>query len=79
MLSAKGTEFENTFVHFESTAEFRNYILDGANHINSDEDDCRIYYVGCSRAMESLYINIPEATQADMALIKKMNMIYERV
>lgn len=77
--SAKGTEFENTLVHFESTAEFRNYILDGANHINSDEDDCRIYYVGCSRAMESLYINIPEATQADMALIGKMNMIYERV
>jgi DNA helicase-2/ATP-dependent DNA helicase PcrA len=77
--SAKGTEFENTLVHFESTAEFRNYIINSNNHINSDEDDCRVYYVGCSRAMVSLYINIPEATQADLVLIEGMNLLYERI
>ena len=77
--SAKGTEFENALVHFESTIEFKNYIINSTNHINSDEDDCRIYYVGCSRAMESLYINIPEATQADLTLIERMNLLYERI
>ncbi len=77
--SAKGTEFKNVLVHFESTDEFRSYILDGLNHIDSDDDDCRVYYVGCSRAMECLFINIPEAIQADIDLIENMNMIYERV
>ncbi len=77
--SAKGTEFKNTMVHFESTTDFRNYIFDGSNHIDSDKDDCRIYYVGCSRAMENLYINIPDATQDDIASIENIDMIYERV
>lgn len=77
--SAKGTEFENTLVHFETTNEFRNYILDGSNNIDMDDDDCRIYYVGCSRAMTSLFINIPDATQADIDIIEKMNITYERV
>lgn len=77
--SAKGTEFKNTLVHFESTVDFRKYILDGSNHIDTIEDDGRIYYVACSRAMEKLYINIPEVTQDDINLIENMNMIYERV
>lgn len=77
--SAKGTEFENTLVHFETTNEFKNYILDSSNHIDLDADDCRIYYVGCSRAMANLFINIPEATQTDIATITNMNMTYDFV
>ncbi len=67
--SAKGTEFKNTLVHFESITDFRKYILNSADHIDSEKDDCRIYYVACSRAMENLYINIPEATQNDIERI----------
>ncbi|WP_461629085.1 UvrD-helicase domain-containing protein [Labilibaculum euxinus] len=77
--SAKGTEFENTLVHFETVNEFRNYILDGQNHIDSTEDDCRIYYVACSRAMKRLFINIPDANQSDIDLIENMNISYERI
>lgn len=75
--SAKGTEFENTLVHFESVADFRNYILNGANNIDSKDDDCRIYYVGCSRAKENLIINIPKASQKDLNSIVAMNLEYE--
>ncbi|MHC1689960.1 MAG: UvrD-helicase domain-containing protein [Bacteroidales bacterium] len=77
--SAKGTEFENTLVHFETSNEFRNYILDGQNYIDSQEDDCRIYYVGCSRAMKNLYISIPDANQLDIDNIERLNMEYERL
>lgn len=77
--SAKGTEFENTLVHFEATNEFRNYIINGRNHIDSQDDDCRIYYVGCSRAMKNLYINIPDANKADIENIENFNLEYEQV
>jgi DNA helicase-2/ATP-dependent DNA helicase PcrA len=77
--SAKGTEFENTLVHFETTNEFRNYIINCQDHINSQEDDCRIYYVGCSRAMKNLYINIPDVNEFDIENIENFNMEYERV
>ncbi len=77
--SAKGTEFENTLVHFETVNEFRNYILDGQNHIDSAEDDCRIYYVGCSRAMNRLFISIPEINHDDKKKLDMINVKYEKV
>jgi DNA helicase-2/ATP-dependent DNA helicase PcrA len=77
--SAKGTEFENTLVHFETVNEFRNYILDGQNHIDGAEDDCRIYYVGCSRAMNSLFISIPEINQDDKDKLDDIGVEYETV
>jgi len=77
--SAKGTEFKNTLVHFESTDDFRKYIINSSKYINMENDDGRIYYVGCSRAMEKLYINIPEATKEDVKLIEDMNMFHEKV
>lgn len=75
--SAKGTEFKNTLVHFETVPDFRNYILNGANNIDSEDDACRIYYVGCSRAKENLFINIPEASQEVLDSIVAMNLNYE--
>ena len=77
--SAKGTEFENTLVHFETINEFRNYIFNGQNHIDDIEDDCRIYYVGCSRAMNRLLINIPEINQDDKDKLDLINVEYETV
>lgn len=77
--SAKGTEFKNTLVHFETINEFRNYILDGKNHIDDIEDDCRIYYVGCSRAMIRLFISIPEIIQDDKNKLDVINIEYEAV
>lgn len=77
--SAKGTEFENTLVHFETSNDFRNYIIDGQNHIDNAEDDCRIYYVGCSRAMNNLFINIPDLNQNDINRLEEINVEYETV
>ncbi len=77
--STKGTEFKNSLVHFETTQDFRNYIVNCSSFIDSDDDDCRIYYVGCSRAMTRLFMNIPEATSSDIEDIERMNMDYERV
>jgi DNA helicase II / ATP-dependent DNA helicase PcrA len=77
--SAKGTEFSNVLIHFEDLTDFRRYILNGSDHIDSLDDDCRIYYVGCSRAMDRLYINIPEASEDDLESILRMNIDYENV
>lgn len=70
--SAKGAEFKNTLVHFESVEDFRNYIINGSDYIDATEDDGRIYYVACSRAKEKLYINIPEVSEDDMDSIANM-------
>ncbi len=77
--STKGAEFENVLIHFEASIDFRKYILDCSNYIDTGEDDSRIYYVGCSRAMARLYINIPDSTQDDLEKIEKMNVTYVEV
>jgi DNA helicase-2/ATP-dependent DNA helicase PcrA len=77
--SAKGTEFNNTLVHFETLNEFRKFIFDSQNHIDSNEDDCRVFYVGCSRAMNNLFISIPAAEAIDIEKMANLNMEYERV
>lgn len=77
--STKGTEFENVLIHFESSIDFRNYILNCSNYIDTTDDDSRIYYVGCSRAMAKLYINIPDSTQDDLEKIEEMNATYVEV
>lgn len=70
--SAKGTEFNNTLVHFESLDEFKKYILNAAEYLDHEEDDGRIYYVACSRAKKRLFINIPEVTQQVLTSINRM-------
>jgi hypothetical protein len=35
--------------------------------------------VGCSRAMKNLYINIPDANEADIENIEKLSMEYIKV
>ncbi|MEQ8525562.1 ATP-dependent helicase [Gracilimonas sp.] len=72
--SAKGTEFENTLVHFETLSDFKKYILDAPSYLENDEDDGRIFYVACSRAMENLFINIPEINESDMGSIKEVEL-----
>lgn len=73
--SAKGTEFENTLVHFESSGDFRKYVLNAQDYIHSEKDDGRIYYVACSRAKKELFINIPEASTNDLEVIEDINML----
>ena len=77
--SAKGAEFDNVLVHFDTVNDFRKYILDAQSHINDIEDDCRIYYVGCSRAKHKLFINIPEISQRDKDKLDAMSVEYENV
>jgi DNA helicase-2/ATP-dependent DNA helicase PcrA len=75
--SAKGAEFKNVLLHFEETNDFRNYILDGKKYINIDKDDGRIYYVGCSRAKDNLFLNIPDINDTDIEKIVNMCIDYK--
>lgn len=77
--SAKGAEFDNVLVHFDTVNDFRKYILEGQSHINDTEDDCRIYYVGCSRAKHKLFINVPEINQSDKEKFEAMTVKFEIV
>lgn len=74
--SAKGTEFDNTLVYFEKIKDFKNYVFDCTNCLNSDEDDARIYYVGFSRAKRNLFISIPKIDEDVISGINKLNIEY---
>jgi len=53
---AKGCEFENVLVVFESEDELK-HILE--SDTEADDDDCRIYYVAFSRAESRLIVTVP--------------------
>ncbi|WP_163381369.1 ATP-dependent helicase [Cyclobacterium sp. SYSU L10401] len=73
--SSKGTEFCNTLVYFPTCKEFTTHILNGQKGIESDNDDStRIYYVACSRAMNRLFLSIPDTNGLDFILVKKLNL-----
>jgi DNA helicase-2/ATP-dependent DNA helicase PcrA len=74
--SAKGTEFDNTLVYFEKIQDFKKYVFDCKNYLNSDEDDARIYYVGFSRAKRNLFISIPKIDEDVISGINKLNIEY---
>jgi DNA helicase-2/ATP-dependent DNA helicase PcrA len=75
--SAKGTEFKNVLLHFEEANDFRQYIFNGKKYIDKEKDDGRIYYVGCSRAKDNLFINIPDINDDDIEKIVNMHIGYE--
>lgn len=72
--SAKGTEFNNTLVHFEALEDFKKYIINGTEYLDNEEDDGRIYYVACSRAKKNLFLNIPEITQDELDFISDLQI-----
>ncbi|WP_439488657.1 UvrD-helicase domain-containing protein [Algoriphagus sp.] len=73
--SSKGAEFPNTLVYFPTSKEFLTHVLEGNKGIESDNDDgTRIYYVGCSRAMNRLFLSIPDSTGLDLNVLKKLNL-----
>ncbi len=75
--SAKGTEFNNTLVHFEDLRDFEKYVFGATALLDADEDDARIYYVGFSRAKENLFINIPEQNEDTIPRLQGINVDYE--
>lgn len=75
--SAKGTQFNNTLVHFESLNDFDKYVFDAATLLDANEDDARIYYVGFSRARQNLFINIPEKNEETIQKLQKIGVDYE--
>lgn len=77
--STKGTEFNNILIHFDKKKDFEIYILNSHNHINAESDDCRIYYVGCSRAMQSLFLNIPDMEDLDSDRLREMGFEIENL
>jgi len=57
---AKGSEFETVVVALESEDDLKHII---SPTIESDDDECRIYYVALSRAKDNLIICIPTLDQ----------------
>ena len=74
--SAKGTQFDNTLVHFDSLNEFDKYVFEASTLLDADEDDARIYYVGFSRARANLFINIPEINDDIIEKIQGIGINY---
>jgi len=54
--SAKGTQFDHVLVHFDELNDFEKYVFEANTLLDSDDDGARIYYVGFSRAVQSLFI-----------------------
>jgi DNA helicase-2/ATP-dependent DNA helicase PcrA len=77
--SSKGTEFKNVLLYFGKTIDFRKYILDSKNYIDTESDEGRIIYVGCSRAKDNLFINIPDIKEEDIKKILNMHIDYKKL
>ena len=75
--SAKGTQFDHVLVHFDELKDFEKYVFEANTHLDADYDDARIYYVGFSRAVQSLFVNIPEINEGTIQKLKDMNVDYE--
>lgn len=75
--SAKGTQFDHVLVHFDKLSDFEKYVFEANAHLDEDEDDARIYYVGFSRAEKSLFINIPGKKTNTLQKLKDMNVEYK--
>lgn len=75
--SAKGTQFDHVLVHFDKLKDFEKYVFEANNYLDADDDDARIYYVGFSRAVQSLFINIPEFNESTIQKLQDINVDYE--
>ena len=75
--SAKGTQFNHVLVHFDKLGDFEKYVFEANARLNEDSDDARIYYVGFSRAVQSLFINIPNKKKDTIQKLKNINVDYE--
>lgn len=72
--SAKGTQFDHVLVHFDKLKDFEKYVFEATTWLNAEEDDARIYYVGFSRAVQSLFVNVPEINEGTIQKLKDMNV-----
>ena len=75
--SAKGTQFDHVLVHFDELKDFEKYVFEANSHLDADDDDARIYYVGFSRAVQSLFINIPRKNADTIEKLQNINVDYE--
>jgi DNA helicase-2/ATP-dependent DNA helicase PcrA len=75
--SAKGTEFKNVMVHFEELPDFEKYVFNANTYLDAEKDHARIYYVGFSRAMECLFISVPEIGPDTLQKLEAINIEYE--
>ena len=75
--SAKGTQFDHVLVHFDKLKDFEKYVFEANNCLDADDDAARIYYVGFSRAVQSLFINIPECNEGAIQKLQDINVDYE--
>ena len=68
---AKGSEFETVIVALETENDL-DYIINPA--IDSEDDECRIYYVALSRAKDNLIICIPTLDQKSRDALLGLNI-----
>jgi ATP-dependent exoDNAse (exonuclease V) beta subunit len=57
--------------------DFEKYVFEANAHLDAEDDDARIYYVGFSRAVQSLFINIPSKKADTIQKLQDMNVEYE--
>lgn len=68
---AKGAEFESVLVYIEDSRDIANIIT---SNIDSDEDDCRLYYVALSRAEDFLCIAVEDLTTDQRKALEQLNI-----
>jgi DNA helicase-2/ATP-dependent DNA helicase PcrA len=72
---AKGSEFETVVVALETEDDLKQIINPT---IDSEDDECRIYYVALSRAKNNLCICIPTLSQENRKALLGLNIrIYD--
>ena len=72
---AKGAEFYNVLVYLESEKILLDHIVNA--DVAAKDDRARLYYVGMSRAKDSLYLAVPSLSAANEELIKAIG--FQRV
>ena len=68
---AKGSEFETVVVALENEGDLKHII---SPTIESEDDECRIYYVALSRAKENLIICVPTIDQEKREALLGLNI-----
>lgn len=73
---AKGSEFATVVVALEDEDDLRHIITP---NINSDDDECRIYYVALSRAKDNLVICVPTLNERNRDALLGLSIVINQV
>ncbi len=67
--SAKGENLSSVLICFPEEEDLKDYLIEP--HLESDEDEARIYYVAMSRAENIIFFSVPELSPENRNIIEK--------